>query len=108
MPPGFPPPGVPLPATVAVPQSRFVPAQNAQSSSASPSTHSEHIQPGHFENQRPDVQVRQPVLTLPDPGRSQTNPEFKKSTDLKVKDANFSPVRLSTSHACQGSKPSTG
>jgi hypothetical protein len=38
--------------------------------------------------------MRQPVLTLPDSSRSQTNPEFKKPTDLKFKDSNFSPVRL--------------
>jgi len=30
-------------------------------------------------------------LALPDPSRAQTNPEFKKPTDLKVKDPNFSP-----------------
>ena len=90
--PGMPPP--PVPATVvAPPPPRFVPAQNAQSSPASPSTHTEQVQPGNSDIQRPEVRVRQPVLTLPDPNRSQTNPEFKKATDLKFKDANFSPVR---------------
>lgn len=31
-------------------------------------------------------------LSLPNPGLSQTNPPFKKSTELKWSDANFSPV----------------
>jgi hypothetical protein len=90
--PGMPPPSAPTMAA-APPPPRFVPAQNAQTSAASPSAHSEQIQPSSSEMQRPEVRVRQPVLSLPDPSRSQTNPDFKKATDLKFKDANFSPVR---------------
>jgi hypothetical protein len=43
---------------------------------------------------RPEQPVRKPLLTLPNPSLSQVNPEFKKPTDLKLKDANFSPVRM--------------
>lgn len=97
MPPqGMPPPGFSPPAAAAPtpPPPRFVPAQNAQSSTASPAHQSEPTQQGHSEIQRPEVRIRQPVLTLPNPSLSQTNPEFRKQTDLKFKDANFSPVRI--------------
>jgi len=87
-PPGFSPPAAAAPTP---PPPRFVPAQNAQSSTASPSRQPEGTQQGHSEIQRPEVRIRQPVLTLPNPSRSQTNPEFRKQTDLKFKDANFSP-----------------
>jgi hypothetical protein len=100
-PPGFVPPGMPLPVpppAAAPPPPRFVPAQNAQNFTASPTVQSEQNQQGHSEIQRPEVRIRQPVLILPDPSRSQTNPEFKKPTDLKIKDANFSPVRSLFSH----------
>jgi hypothetical protein len=46
--------------------------------------------PGGHGEQGPLRIVRQPVLTLPTGAIPQTNPEFKKATDLKVKDANFS------------------
>jgi len=43
---------------------------------------------------RPEEQVRQPVLILPNQAMSHTNPDFVKATELKVKDANFSPVTI--------------
>ena len=49
---------------------------------------------GHIDPPRKEEQVRQPVLTLPNPSLAQTNAEFKKPTVLKVKDANFSPVGI--------------
>lgn len=84
---GFPPgaPAIPQPSPAA-PQ--FVPAQmqNPPLAAPPPIAH-----PGSL--QQPTGPVRQPVLVLPDPSKAQTNQEFKKPTDLKVKDANFSPVR---------------
>lgn len=46
---------------------------------------------GSLDTPRRERRVRQPVLSLPNPSLAQTNAEFKKPTDLKVKDANFSP-----------------
>ena len=43
---------------------------------------------------RPQERLRQPVLTLPNQALSQNNPKFKKATELKVKDTNFSPVTI--------------
>ncbi|KAF9524478.1 hypothetical protein CPB83DRAFT_861215 [Crepidotus variabilis] len=89
--PGFsPPPGVPgaSPPVPAPPQ--FVPAQMQPPAMAPPSG-----PPPQSQQQQPRPEqtgrVRQPVLVLPDPSRAQTNQDFKKPTDLKVKDANFSP-----------------
>ncbi|KAF9481922.1 hypothetical protein BDN70DRAFT_930463 [Pholiota conissans] len=99
LPPGAPPFSPPPPP-------QFVPAQmqqnapphaqglppppqpNAPSSlqQQPPQQYEQNAQP-HKEPER----VRQPVLTLPNPSLSQTNAEFKKPTDLKFKDANFSP-----------------
>ena len=56
-----------------------------------PPTSKERLEP---DIPRPEEQVRQPVATLPDPAMSQTNPDFKKATELKVQDANFSPVTI--------------
>ncbi len=39
-------------------------------------------------------QSKPPQLTLPNPAFAQTLPEFKKPTDLKWKDPNFSPVSV--------------
>ena len=47
---------------------------------------------GLSDTPRKEGPVRKPVLTLPNPSLAQSNAEFKKPTDLKVKDANFSPV----------------
>jgi len=55
--------------------------------------------PGRLGTPRREGQVRKPVLTLPNPSLAQTNAEFKKSTDLKVKDANFSPDEHRAIHA---------
>ena len=35
-----------------------------------------------------------PELRLPNPTLAQTNPPFKKATEMKWGDANFSPVRI--------------
>jgi len=53
----------------------------------------------HLEPPRVEERVRQPVLTLPNGAVSQTNPDFKKPTDLKVKDPNFSPDEHRAIHA---------
>ncbi|PPR01752.1 hypothetical protein CVT24_001815 [Panaeolus cyanescens] len=103
-PPGFtPPPGAipgvpPMPA--AAPPPTFVPASKPPAgptppvgSGPSPTTAAPPVQP------KVTTQVRQPVLTLPNPSLAQTNPEFKKPTDLKVKDANFSPDEHRAIHA---------
>jgi hypothetical protein len=47
---------------------------------------------GLLDTPRKEGPVRKPMLTLPNPSLVQSNAEFKKPTDLKVKDANFSPV----------------
>ncbi|KJA17952.1 hypothetical protein HYPSUDRAFT_205802 [Hypholoma sublateritium FD-334 SS-4] len=115
-PPGFGPPGMGLPGAPAFsppPPPQFVPAQMQQNAPGPPPGNasqpppqqppqSQQLQqsqqpsqpqqaPSRPEPSRTEERVRQPVLTLPDPSRSQTNAEFKKLTDLKFKDANFSP-----------------
>ena len=87
------------------PPPQFVPAQMAQNSlsmpppavppsqlQTPPPTQFQNDAKGRLDMPRRDGQVRKPVLILPNPSLAQTNAEFKKSTDLKVKDANFSPV----------------
>jgi hypothetical protein len=74
---------LPMPPPAAPPQSQLqTPPIQSQSSEVK----------GRLDTPRREEQVRQPVLTLPNPALAQTNAEFKKPTDLKVKDANFSPV----------------
>jgi hypothetical protein len=90
--PGILPPAIPIPST-APPPPRFVPAQLQGSASPPASSNQTQQAPATLS----EVQVRRPVLTLPDPSRAQTNPDFKKPTDLKFKDANFSPVSPSSS-----------
>jgi len=107
---GFPIPPMQGMGSPPAPPPQFVPAQIPQNSlpmpppAASPTappqsqlqTPPTHSQPnegrGHLGTPRREGQVRKPVLTLPNPSLAQTNAEFKKPTDLKVKDANFSPV----------------
>lgn len=115
-PPGFAPPGMGLPGAPGAPGTpafspppppQFVPAQIQQNAPAPPPGNANQLPPPpqRQSQQQPqqaqqapahiepaEERVRQPVLTLPDPSRSQTNAEFKKPTDLKFKDPNFSPV----------------
>ncbi|KAF8163820.1 hypothetical protein B0H34DRAFT_650891 [Crassisporium funariophilum] len=102
---GFPPPPMPGGGLPSAPPPQFVAAQMPQNSMSMPpppqgqsqmqmSSGSSHYQPegqGRPEPPRSQRPTRQPILTLPNSSRVQTNPEFKKPTDLKVKDANFSP-----------------
>lgn len=109
-PPGFvPPPGMSLPGAPAFsppPPPQFIPAQMQQNTlPANPNQAQQQQQQSHQSHQlQPPERIRsepsnkqerarQPVLRLPDPSRAQTNAEFKKATDLKFKDPNFSPVR---------------
>ena len=74
---------LPMPSSPAPPQSQLqTPPTQSQSSGVK----------GHLNTPHRERPVRQPVLTLPNPSLAQTNAHFKKPTDLKVKDANFSPV----------------
>lgn len=102
LPPGFAPPanlpppdstmgGPHMSSSSSLPPPVFVPSQSAQNSS--PALAEADSQQGRSDQPRNEEQ-RQPVLTLPNPSLAQTNPEFKKPTELKVKDANFSPVSL--------------
>ena len=111
MPPGAPPgpggfPIPPMQGMGSAPPPQFVPAQMPQNSLSipppaasppnqlqTPPTQSQHNEAKeHLDTPHKQGQVRQPVLTLPNPSLAQTNAEFKKATDLKVKDANFSSV----------------
>lgn len=89
-PPPFLPPVVSPPSGIfsPPPPPQFVPAQQTQPSAPAPPPHEEQ------QDVRSDVPSRQPILTLPNPSLAQTNPEFKKTTDLKVNDPNFSPVHF--------------
>ena len=103
---GFPIPPVQGMGSPLAPHPQFVPAQMPQNSlpmpppAASPQSQlqtppirsqSSEVK-GQLDTARRERQVRQPVLTLPNPSLAQTNAEFKKPTDLKVRDPNFSPV----------------
>src|SRR6266540_933949 len=102
-PPGFAPPanlaspdpsstmGGPHIPSSSLPPPVFVPAHSAKSSL--PALAEAASQQGRSNLPRSEEQ-RQPVLALPNPSLAQTNAEFKKPTELKVKDANFSPVSL--------------
>ncbi|KAF8886864.1 hypothetical protein CPB84DRAFT_1749847 [Gymnopilus junonius] len=103
-PPGMSPPGPPgaFSPPNPLPPPQFVPAQNPSGPPVTapapalpphaPSGSQAPPAPSHPEPlRRQEPRVRQPVLTLPNGVTSQTNPEFKKATDLKFKDANFSP-----------------
>ncbi|KDR69214.1 hypothetical protein GALMADRAFT_230738 [Galerina marginata CBS 339.88] len=110
-PPGMAPPG-PGPGAFSPPNPlppppQFVPAQAPHNAGPPPAAHppgqpphgyppqpssqASSQQPQRPEPPRVEERVRQAVLTLPNGAVSQTNPEFKKATDLKVKDPNFSP-----------------
>ncbi|KIM37519.1 hypothetical protein M413DRAFT_256814 [Hebeloma cylindrosporum] len=97
LPPGMSPPGAPPGVFSPPPPPKFVPAQaQAQASQSQPPAAPPPAPPPTTERSEPTVprpaeRVRQPVLTLPNPALSQTNPDSKKAMDLKVKDANFSP-----------------
>ena len=102
MPPGGPPGpgGFPIPPMQGVgssPAPQFVPAQIPHNSPPMPppappiQSQSSEVK-GLSETPRKEGPVRKPVLTLPNPSLAQSNAEFKKPTDLKVKDPNFSPV----------------
>jgi len=87
------PPGGPPGVFSPPPPPKFVPAQTNQNQ---PPPASPPVAPPSNERAaaRPEERLRQPVLTLPNQAMSQTNPEFKKATELKVTDANFSPVGI--------------
>ena len=88
IPPGIPPPGFAAPPPGVLPPPNFVPASRQPAPPSIPTPQKENQSP------TPTRPVRQPTLTLPNPALAQANPEFKKPTDLKVKDPNFSPVRF--------------
>lgn len=100
--PGMPPfipggmtPVPPPPAASPVrPAPNFVPAQTQQST---PTPAPPAASPAAADI--PTVPGQPPALILPDESKRQTNPEFKKATELKWKDANFSPVGF-TFHSC--------
>lgn len=103
-PPGmFPPGGFPGGPPPMLPPPTFVPQQNAGSPYPGPpfgaGSPAGPPPPGNFPPPTmaaapQAVQApRKTAPTLPDPSRKQTNPPFKKETDLKYSDANFSPVR---------------
>lgn len=91
MAPGLAPPPPPPPSAAARPPPTFVPQQ---ATAAVPSAITTNPQPSSLapSGQHP----RQP--TLPDPKFEQTNPPFKKPTELKYDDANFSPEELRAYH----------
>lgn len=106
-PPGMspPPPGmVPMPPPGAMrapfPPPNFVPGQGMHSpfppvppsGSITPATPASAV-PTPPSSVPPTTQVQR-QLVLPNPALSQTLPPFKKETDLKYKDPNFSPVCL--------------
>jgi len=93
--------GGPHMSSSSLPPPVFIPSQSAQSSL--PPLAEADSQQGRSDLPRSEEQ-RQPVLTLPNPSLAQTNPEFKKPTELKVKDANFSPVSLSFHHLLSGTR----
>ncbi|KAJ3505613.1 hypothetical protein NLJ89_g7323 [Agrocybe chaxingu] len=109
-PPGFGlPPGVPGASPPRPGAPHFVPAQMPQNQASPPPSSTPGTshpptpappsqQPAKPEPARPQVPVRQPKLILPNPSLAQTNPEFKKPTALKVKDANFSPEERRAIH----------
>ncbi|KAF5323746.1 hypothetical protein D9619_012875 [Psilocybe cf. subviscida] len=105
-PPGFAPPGGPMnmmsPGRPGgpPPAPMFVPASQPGAGAPPPTAASGGPgAPGHGHGQGPPRVMRQPVLTLPPGAIPQTNPEFKKPTDLKVKDANFSADERRAIHA---------
>ncbi|PSR77482.1 hypothetical protein PHLCEN_2v7913 [Hermanssonia centrifuga] len=84
-PPGMSPPGFPPMATPTPPvhTPNFVPASNPHAGAPPPSVHSQ--------TGTPTSNTAPPELRLPNPALSQTNTPFKKATELKWSDANFSP-----------------
>ncbi|KAF6747022.1 hypothetical protein DFP72DRAFT_822298 [Ephemerocybe angulata] len=89
---GMPPPGMAMgglpPRPGPPPTPTFVPAQQSQGQQSSQPSQ----QPSQPESQgQAQGQETIPPLTLPNPSLKQKNPEFKKATELKWNDANFSP-----------------
>ena len=90
------PPGGPLGVFSLPPPPKFVPTQTNQgqpppTAPPAPPTSKECSEPAI---PHPEEQVQQLVLILPNQAMSQTNPDFKKAMELKVKDANLSLVMI--------------
>lgn len=115
-PPGFPPPGFTpppgVPGASPPPPPNFVPAalQTTSTSTIPPppfgvaSTSGANTPPGSATSSNPATQSqgqsKPPALTLPNPALAQTLPEFKKPTELKWSDPNFSPVCITVLYTC--------
>ncbi|KAF9005000.1 hypothetical protein BDQ17DRAFT_1424169 [Cyathus striatus] len=83
-----------LASSAIAPPATFVPAKASMGTPTHPESESGS---GHA--------VRPPQLTLPNPALAQTNPEFKKKTELKWADANFSPEEHRALHTKYYVKP---
>ncbi|KAF5342182.1 hypothetical protein D9611_002158 [Ephemerocybe angulata] len=96
---GLPPrPGPPTPSFVPASQSSQQPSQSQSQyesqggNGGNGGSGSERRNDGHGQGQaQAQGQENIPPLTLPNPSLKQKNPEFKKATELKWNDANFSP-----------------
>ncbi|EKM83970.1 hypothetical protein AGABI1DRAFT_110572 [Agaricus bisporus var. burnettii JB137-S8] len=114
-PPGFPPPGFTpppgVPGASPPPPPNFVPAtlQTTSPSTISPppfggtAIPGANTPPGPAPSSNPATQSqgqsKPPTLTLPNPALAQTLPEFKKPTELKWSDPNFSPEEHRAIHS---------
>lgn len=100
-----PPPGLPgaLPRPLMAPPPTFVPPQ--ASSASPPGVPPSPFPPSNFATPPPMTATPTPPVptptaqpTLPKPELKQTNPPFKKPTELKYQDANFSPEEMRAHH----------
>ncbi|KAI0748755.1 hypothetical protein C8Q80DRAFT_1319375 [Daedaleopsis nitida] len=87
-PPGVLPPGMPMPPVPgASPHPPGMPGAPAPSAPAPAAAAAQPVAPP----QQPSSSVPPPPLVLPNPQLAQVNPSFKKGTNLKWSDPNFSP-----------------
>ena len=103
LPPGISPPGGGSPGVFPLPPPpTFVPAQTNQSQPPPTSPPVPPTSKGRSEPAipRPEERIRQLVLILPNQAMSRTNADFKKATELKVQDANFSSVTIFFHFTC--------
>ncbi|KAJ3830229.1 hypothetical protein F5878DRAFT_175422 [Lentinula raphanica] len=118
-PPGMIPPGVPgaLGRPLMPPAPTFVPQQQGSASPPPPvvtspppptnGTFATPPPPSSSVTPIPPPAAKQPSIpTLPNPSLKQTNPPFKKPTELKYQDANFSPEEIRAYSPKYRSKPS--